>query len=472
MAIDKQQIDLVYRLTDDDDLFDFLKEQAYCNEALAQALLKQFLPKKPESSDLRGEVRSVFENADETYDRWGPSLDWHGISSGLYRMMEKASYLRKSGLPVSAAMIACQIITSVGEEYTKDSVFADDNFDGDEFSTGDAVQLLIDMAESGELDAGMIRQIEQEVKAAERMETYRGYCICDFEELLNVLSSYSESVEEHLAVLDERISKCHNPNDRNPWLIRKEAYLRRIGQSTAADELLERYFSVPEFSRRVVDQQIASGQIQKAIQSLRRIVSMEHDIWNSSYLNESHDRLLSLYEEIGDTEGQAEECSWKLVSGHGEISEVYGKLQGLLSSEALKALLSSKFEQIREHRLWYHGEEVVRMFASEGMIEEVAQLLSIHEFGNNEGIYAAFKEHVALLSEEQRKSIVEVHVNALREYAIETNSKHYSSIRYQMELLRDTCEEGAAAICLLTQEFRQKYPRRVAMMSELKRLDK
>lgn len=471
MSNRKDLVDLVYRLADDDDLFDFFKEHAYHNEVLADALITRFLPKAPESADVRGEVKRVFENAGEAYGKWGPDMDWHDISSGLYRMMDKARYLRANDHRESAAAIACQIITSVGEEYAKDCVYADDSYDGDDFCTESAVELLIDMAEEGSLSEETIRAVEQEIKEADRMETYEGYCICDFDELLSVLSGYSDSREEHLRILDEKINGFRNPRDRNPWLIRKEAYLRRIGEQVEADRMIERYFSVPEFSRRRIDDEIASGQIQKAIQSLKRAISLEHNPWDAGYLNECHDRLFTLYLQTGDKRGQTEESSWQLVSGHGEVEEIYQRLKALLTREDLRELLASNFDRIKEHRLWYKGEETIRMYASERMIDQVVLLLSVHEYGNNESVYHSLKEHASLLTEEQRKTIVDIHVDALRAFAVETNSKHYSTIRYQMELLRDACQEGADAIRLLTLEFRQKYPRRVAMMAELRRLD-
>ena len=59
---------------------------------------------------------------------------------------------------------------------------------------------------------------------------------------------------------------------------------------------------------------------------------------------------------------------------------------------------------------------------------------------------------------------------ALRGQASRASSKNYSSIRYQMEQLRDCCSEAESFVSELAQEFKTEYKRRPAFMAELKRL--
>lgn len=82
--IDKDKLNIVFQLTDKEDIYDFLKEEVYKNASLAKKVIQQFLPEDTDCCDFRQEVQNVFIYADESNRRYGPSRDWHQIEHGLW----------------------------------------------------------------------------------------------------------------------------------------------------------------------------------------------------------------------------------------------------------------------------------------------------------------------------------------------------------------------------------------------------
>ena len=145
---DKTRLDQVFNLNESGDIFSFMKDYAYKNQALRTALIKRFLPDRIDIDSLREEVQDIFFSVDESGYKWGPSLNWHQIDEQLYRMMEKARYYDAEGEFEAAASIASEVILFVGQHYTDDCVYECEHFDGYDFETRNAIKMLISLVES------------------------------------------------------------------------------------------------------------------------------------------------------------------------------------------------------------------------------------------------------------------------------------------------------------------------------------
>lgn len=54
--VDKTRLDQVFNLNESGDIFSFMKDYAYKNQALGTALIKRFLPDRIDIDSLREEV--------------------------------------------------------------------------------------------------------------------------------------------------------------------------------------------------------------------------------------------------------------------------------------------------------------------------------------------------------------------------------------------------------------------------------
>lgn len=465
--IDKNKLDKVFRLTDEADIYDFLKDEVYRNASLAKKLIKEFLPDDTEYVDFRYEVESVFLYADESDYKYGPSMDWHQISDGLYRMISKAKYLKDKGKYCEAADIACQIITSVGKEYCKDCVYANYLFDGDHFYTDESVDMLIELIEMDVLDIKVIKSIHKEIQKAAKMKTYKDYCICNFDMLLCVLDGELSSPEVYLRNLDEKIA---TQRDKYKWILRKNSFLQRKGMNDESKSLAEANFGVPEISRKVIDVQIRKGNLEDSLKSIDKALKCTSDN-EYSYLRECHTKRIKLCEKLGIVDLQIEDYSYLIVHGNSDnMYECYQHLKTLMPEKDFKIRLKTILEELMNGGMMFCHKHIAKILAEENDMELLCKCLTYNDKWDYTEGFEIFREFASVLSSEQRKQIVLHHIDVIRNMATTATAKDYSTIRYQMEQLLECCDEASPCVGELKEEFRDAYKRRPAFMKQLDRL--
>ena len=310
----KAKLDQVFNLNNSDEVFSFMKDYAYKNQDLSEALIRHFLPDSIDPDSLRVEVRNIIFAVDESGHRWGPSLNWHQIAEQLGRMMEKARYYDQEGEFDAAASIASEVILFVGKHYSNDCVYECESYYGYDFETRNAADMLISLIESKVLDINTIMRISNDIDKVLGTTAFQdgGYCLADLSELQSVLDGVFDSFDEHLASLDERIDNAGRAVDyRNRWLFRKVAYLNYKEKYDAAQKTIDDNFFVPELSKMRIDTQIFHGQIEEAIESLDRAIAYTED---SSYVHNCHKRKMELLETTGDTPRLAEELEYLILN--------------------------------------------------------------------------------------------------------------------------------------------------------------
>ena len=466
--MENNKLDHVFQLTEENELFSFLKDYAYQNKDLADALLRRFLPNDINLEALREEVRSILWSIDESGYRWGPSLNWHQVEEQLSRMMDKATYYDAEGEYDAAASIAAEILLFVGEHYAQDRVYECEYFDGHDFRTRDAANLLISLVESNVLDTDLIERIRDEINKAGDSETFTSYCMTDLEELQSVLDGVFDDFHKHLADLDERIAHAGKAvGYRNRWLYRKVAYLSFKGEKEMAEKEIDTHFDVPELSRLRIDKQVFDGHYEDAVRSLDKAIDCTEDRY---YVSQCHERKRELLERIGDLPRLAEELEYLVLNSYSSVFDLYSQWKGTLKELAQMDRIPGIINQLITKKHTHCQKDIARICAEEKMLSQLAECLSWNG-GYGDDCYEALAEYGQLLDHPTREKIVAGHLEVIRKSAIPTNSRHYSYIRAHMEALRDSCDEGHRGVKLLAEEFQNQYSRRPSMMKELAKLD-
>ena len=469
--MNKAKLDQVFNLNNSDEVFSFMKDYAYKNQDLSDELILHFLPDDIDLDSLRAEVRNIIFSVDEREHGWGPSLNWYQIDVQLGRMMEKARYYDREGEFDAAASIASEVILFVGKHYSNDCVYECESYDGYDFETRNAADMLISLIESKVLDINTIMRISSDIDKASGTTSFHdgGYGLADLSELQSVLDGVFDSFDEHLASLDERIDNAGRAVDyRNRWLFRKVAYLNYKEKYDAAQKTIDDNFFVPELSKMRIDTQIFHGQIEEAIESLDRAIACTED---SSYVHSCHKRKMELLETTGDTPRLAEELEYLILNSYSSEYDYYLQLKHVLEQLPANSpnRLHTIIEKLVNQRRFHNQRDTARICAEENMIPQLAECLSWNNDYNDE-CYMVLAEYGKLLDSPTRRKIVEGHIDNIRTKAIPTDSRRYCYIVSNMKALRDSCSEGQAAVNKLIEEFRTQYCRRPSMMRELNKL--
>lgn len=467
----KAKLDQVFNLNNSDEVFSFLKDYAYKNQDLSEALIQHFLPDSIDPDSLRVEVRNIIFAVDESGHRWGPSLNWYQIAEQLGRMMEKARYYDQEGEFDAAASIASEVILFVGKHYSNDCVYECESYNGYDFETRNAADMLISLIESKVLDINTIRRISSDIDKASGTTSFHdgGYGLADLSELQSVLDGVFDSFDEHLASLDKIIDNAGRAvYYRNRWVFRKVAYLNYKEKYDAAQKTIDDNFFVPELSKMRIDSQIFHGKIEQAIESLDRAIACTED---SSYVHSCHERKMELLETTGDTSRLAEELEYLILNSYSSEYDYYLRLKHVMgrmpanSSDRLHTII----EKLVNKRCFHTQKDVARICAEENMIPQLAECLSWNNDYDGE-CYMVLAKYGNLLDSSTRRKIVEGHIDKIRTRAIPADSRRYCYIVSNMKALRDSCDEGRTAVNELIEEFRVQYRRRPSMMSELDKL--
>ena len=469
--MNKTKLDQVFNLNNSDEVFSFMKDYAYKNQDLSAALIRHFLPDDIDLDSLRAEVRNIIFSVDEREHGWGPAFDWYQIDVQLGRMMEKAKYYDREGEFDAAASIASEVILFVGKHYSDDCVYECEGFDGYDFETKSAADMLISLIESKVLDINTIRRISSDIDKASGTSTFHdgGYCIADLSELQSVLEGVFDNFDEHLASLDKIIDNAgRSAYYRNRWLFRKVAYLNYKEKYDAAQKTIDDNFFVPELSKMRIDSQIFHGQIEDAIESLDRAIECTED---SSYVHCCHERKMELLKTTGDTSRLAEELEYLFLNSYSSEYDYYLQLKHVLEQLPANSpnRLHTIIEKLVNQRRFHNQRDTARICAEENMIPQLAECLSWNNDYNDE-CYMVLAEYGKLLDSSTRRKIVEGHIDHIRTRAIPADSRKYCYIVSNMKALRDSCSEGQAAANKLIEEFRIQYCRRPSMMRELNKL--
>ena len=469
--MNKTKLDQVFNLNNSDEVFSFMKDYAYKNQDLSAALIRHFLPDDIDLDSLRAEVRNIIFSVDEREHGWGPAFDWYQIDVQLGRMMEKAKYYDREGELDAAASIASEVILFVGKHYSDDCVYECEGFDGYDFETKRAADMLISLIESKVLDINTIRRISSDIDKASETSTFHdgGYCIADLSELQSVLEGVFDNFDEHLASLDKIIDNAGlSVYYRNRWLLRKVAYLNYKEKYDAAQKTIDDNFFVPELSKMRIDAQIFHGQIEDAIESLDRAIECTED---SSYVHSCHERKMELFKTTGDTSRLAEELEYLFLNSYSSEYDYYRQLKHVLEQLPANSpnRLHAIIEKLVNQRRFHNQRDTARICAEENMIPQLAECLSWNNDYNDE-CYMVLAEYGKLLDSSTRRKIVEGHIDHIRTRAIPADSRRYCYIVSNMKALRDSCSEGQATVNKLIEEFRIQYSRRPSMMRELNKL--
>ncbi len=421
-------------------LMELASKDARIQERLVLRHTKQ-LPKN-QMKEWKEELRNLAHNSSDS-DGFIDYDDAYDFCTEVDAFLkDTASELMDAGMVLDAFHLICMTYELIIEQDMDDS-------DG-------GLSIVLETCES------LWREAIKEGNSSEKEEMYqalRASPTGDFESIWNTLFTGAweqRQLEQNLALLDSLIAG--DPSDYRieqffQWRLDTMEALHM-----APDEMrsyTKRFRYLPIVRRKEIQQSVDEQNYQQAIDLLRESKTIDQD--NRALVSRYSEQLVELYEKTGQTELSREELRFLIFScGENELTYVK-KLKEITSQEEWPAL----FEEIL--RLPAMRYSALDLLALDGQYERLFQALKKAARLNTLDRYEnALKPWSA-------EKVRDLYMELLQAEMASASSRraYWYLIHYLSKL--NTYPDGAAAARSLCGAWKAAYPRRTAMLDELKK---
>lgn len=458
-------IEDVFRLNDEHEIYEFFKAYAMSNSALAELLVKRFLPQKEGESkskpiDIDREIAQCFDHTDRQhgYKKWESNLDWYAISNDLYRLIEKGKYMLRNGLVHEAIDLALGILRNVGEKYELDAVYEDYNFDGDDFCTNDAVNLLKEAMAS----EGVTRQekldIAEELEKISKLEAYEGYCLCDLDNLIEDIKHSLLSEKDYVEYLKAEMEQAKD-YDKSIYAIKLFDFHLERNHEEEAEKWAKANLEHASMINRYVEWLIDGDRPDDALKTLNKGIKINTE--RHGCISNWEKIKLEIYESKHDTTNIIEQCRKLFIMEYDSIP-YYHKLKKLISPTEWSTFLA----ELLTHKDFGTDacSDLSQIYYEEKLYTELFQTLN----KANRELLRALEKYAKCLTKEQQTILIGKVEKVLVSFADhEMGRKNYQELANRLDMLKRCCAVGKASCENLVSQFRINY-RRPAMLDELK----
>ncbi len=465
-------IEEVFRLNKEREVYKFCKDYALQNEEFAAALIKHFLPKKEERKggtklmkEIDRELKACFQHISSNDNSWGPELDWYAIDADLYKFIEKGKYIFQQGFIEEATYLALEFLRKVGEKYVEDSVYEDDEFDCDDFSSNLAIELLQEIIKSPTITNDERIEIARKLEELDKLETYANYHTTGLEHIVEGIYIMALTEEAYVDRIYQKIEEIEDDDqcEKLEYIIKLLNYYIEKELYDKADELVKANRDYPQiidiYSRYLLDKQM----FVKALEILDcGIANIDFKDYRQSLWKI---KRLEIYEYFGDKAKIIEQSRELFLSAYVSFT-YYEKLKKLIDPVEWNTYLDKLLDDKDFDKDNACGDYSKILYA-EKRYEELFTLLD----GTDVNLLSALECYANKLSEEQQRVLIIKIADELRRFAREQMGReNYYDLVRRLTKLRECCEVGKEQSAMLVEEFRATYKNRRAMLEELSRL--
>lgn len=451
-------------------LSDFVLEYASSHTDFKEALVQRFLPERQDeklSADYEQEIEACFESS-SAYSRssrykryYEPDIDWDEISGKLDGYLSKANLLFKHKSLNEAAVIALQILHSIGSNYIDGNLM--DMDEGDvSYICELAGELLLEVVQHPEASQILKKSILDKANQIASLDAYGEYCIYDMDELVQQITLSVQTKEEALLTLDQLISERQDHYELYKLVLSKVQLLQDLNRKDEADAILSQFLYLSEIRRREIEKLLDEKCYQRAIELLNEGMAIAEKNGNRGTLREWRKQLLSIYEAMHDVPEIIKICRLLFISENGELT-YYHKLKSLIPSKNWNDYLAQLMRETTFSPYWGDRNNKADIFIEEKAYDSLYGLISTVDFRRLD----ALMHYAPSLNATHAPQILALFADDLRVYAEKNLGRnHYVYIAKVLRVMLEL-QGGHAAVRQLMEEFRTLYKRRPAMMQEL-----
>jgi hypothetical protein len=459
------EIEDVFRLNDEHEIYEFCEAYAIKNPDFAEALVKHFLPGKNNTvkskpMNLNEEIAKCFKHmaSHRGYRDWGPELDWDAIQNDLYRMIEKGKYMLNNGLVHEAIDLSLGILRNVGEEYGLDQVYNDQSFDGNDFCIDDAMTLLKEAMADESITCKDKLDISERLKEISELEAYEDYCLCDFGDLIHYIKRSLLSEKDYVEYLKTEMGKAEY-YEKDSYAVKLFDYQLENRHKAEAEKWAKTNLQYEGMIDRYVEWLILEHRQDDALITLDKGIKIHK--YSYGCVSDWEKKKLEIYESRHDSTNIIEQCR-KLFMKERDCIPYYHKLKKIIHPIDWTTFLT---ELIRHKNFDADAcGDLSQIYFEEKLYTELFYTLN----KTNSNLLSALEKYAKCLTEDQQTiliSKIELVLISFAEHQMGRN--YYKDLTNRLKTLKRCCAVGKASAERLVSQFRISYRNRPAMLDEL-----
>ena len=399
-----------------------------------------------------------------------------------YPRFKEFNDLAMAGNNVAAVRKGLDFLRFVGKEYERKQVYDHSEWDGDDFYTREAEEMLANVLRNDRTPKECVETAQKEIAEIEAMEAYDDYCLTFFDNVHEAIDFRLASAERYIEEMDKQIERhskeykkdleggsfeylcaLHKYDALDDLLQKKMDYLRSMGDEKGIGRVVEEYLYMPSVSAHLVNGLMNNGKDEEALAAIDKIL-MVFRVDRFMGSAQLHLKKALLLERKGDMKGVAEEYR-RVFRQHLSNKRLYfDRMKEIVPLEEWDDFVVKAFEDI-PCITDDDCEKVCDLIVEEKKYQCLLKILKQNSSSTHRTEY--FKRYARYMSEDDQRAYADFVIDDLRLRLRYADSGSYHYIVDEIMLLCSTCEVAKSMGIDFVAEIMVKYGNRRALMKLL-----
>ena len=464
------QLDNLFKLIPETDIYACCKKLAYQDENIANALLKHFkkdLPSPeviPNQKKLEREIDNCFKHLIDShggyYDSGFDVMDWEAVGKDLDRVVSKLDQLCEMGHGKIVAELVLYTLQQIDDNF-EDYLYDEYDFDFGDLHAEELMNILCKAIGSGTVPDRTQLDIAEGLDA---LDESLAFDHVDFDDIVHDIRERLLTDDERIGILKEKFEQENEGYRKERAAVMLWDYLIALGRRDEAISFYRKHNKIVQLRDSYVQLLEDEGELQEAIRVIDEGIALEQPRYG---LNKGWEEdKLRIYEKMKDRAKIISQAEKLFVYGH-PVKEYYRHLKKAYDPDKWAGYLRELIGK-KEFGMGFNR-DLAEIYRAEGWTEDLFQYLKKLTYG----FFDPFCQYAKLFSEEQQAELLVKIENYFRNRLANTMPrKEYHDLTDDLISLRKTCPLGAGTAQKLVNGFRAAYQKRPALIDELKRFGK
>ena len=387
--------------------------------------------------------------------------------------------LAAAGDNVAAVRKGLDFLRFVGREYERKQVYDHFEWDGDDFCTREAEEILANVLRNDRTPKECVEMAQKEIAEIEAMEAYDNYCLAFFDNVHEAMDFRLADAARYIEEMDRQIER-HSKDYRkdfedghfevycalgkykalNDLLEKKIDYLMSLGDEKGIEKVVDEFLYMPSVSAFVVNGLMNDGKDEEAISAIDKVLAVfPSDRFTATA--QLHLKKALLLERKGDRMGVAEEYRRVFRQQLSNKRLYFERMKDMMPAEEWDEFAVKAFEDIPCCTDSDCG-VVCDLIVEEEKYHCLLKILKLNGSSTHRTEY--FKRYAQYMSEEDQRAYADFVIDDLRLRLRYADSGSYHYIVDEIMLLCSTCEVAKNMGIDFVAEIIVKYGNRRALM--------
>ena len=396
-----------------------------------------------------------------------------------YPRFKEFKDLATVGDNVAAVRKGLDFFRFVGREYERKQVYDHSEWDGDDFYSREAEEILANVLRNDRTPKECVEMAQKEIAGIEAMEAYDDYCLAFFDNVHEAMDFRLADAARYIEEIDKQIERHSREykkdleegdfevfcalgryNALNDLLEKKIDYLMSLGNEKGVKKVVEEFLFIPSVSTFVVNGLINEGKDVEAIATIDKVLTVfrSERFMASAQL---HLKKALLLERKGDKLGVAEEYRRVFRQQLSNKRLCFDSMKKMVPKEKWDEFVVKAFEDIPCCTDSDCG-VVCDLIVEEGKYQCLLKILKQNGSSTHRTEY--FKRYARYMSEEDQRAYADFVIDDLRLRLKYADSGSYHYIVDEINLLYSCSKAVKDMVVDFVVEIVRKYGNRRALM--------